>query len=115
MDTGNLMENEPIMEPSANKWWLLTNEEDRIVMVTSEKQNDDQFEFELPENFDISTHNNYKVVDGELVYDEVILPEVKPQPSLQEQVDELNATIDTLVTEVIPTLMANSEESEATE
>lgn len=115
MDTPNIIDTPFVDTTSDNKWWVLTNEENRIIMLTAMKQEDDQFEMNFPKDFDISMHNNYKVVDGELVYDEVVLPEIKPQPTLQEQIDELNVAIDTLATDVIPALMNANESSTDTE
>ena len=71
--------------PTIRCWWVKLNEENRITMVTGMKQEEEQFYFELPNDFDISSHNSYKIVDNELVYDEMVYPVIEPQPSENEQ------------------------------
>lgn len=76
-----------IIEP-VNQYYVALNEENRITMVTSTKQNNDMFLFDFPVGFDISQHINYKIIDGELVFDEFIYPEIEVQPTLEQQFED---------------------------
>lgn len=69
--------------------FVLLNEENRIVMTTREKQNDEQFEFDFPSDFAFSDIINWKIVNGELIYDEIQIPELEPIIPLEDRVDSL--------------------------
>jgi hypothetical protein len=71
--------------------YVLLNEENRICMVTKDKQREEQFEFAFPSDFDFSGIANWKIVDGELVYDELIIPTPEPKPTPEERIAELEA------------------------
>ena len=56
--------------------YVLLNEDNRISMVTKDKQSEKQFEFVFPNDFDFSSIANWKIADGELIYDKLTIPEV---------------------------------------
>lgn len=116
------------------KMWTLLNEENRIVMVTREKQNDKQFEFDFPSDFAFSDIINWKIVNCELVYNHIPIPEPEPVVPIEDRVseleetteitsdtlgavmetilptqassiEELSTTLDTILTDIIPSLM----------
>lgn len=72
-----------IIEP-VNQFYVELNEENRITGVQSTKVNDNMFLFDFPVGFDISNHQNYKIIDGELVFDEFIYPEIEVQPTEEQ-------------------------------
>lgn len=78
---------------------VLLNEENRIVMVTREKQDEEQFLFDFPSDFAFSDIINYKIVDGELVYDEMPIPEPEPQLT-QEEINKANIEYIALMSDI---------------
>jgi hypothetical protein len=71
--------------------YVLLNEENRICMVTKDKQSEEQFEFDFPSDFDFSGIANWKIVDGELIYDKLSIPEAPKEPTAEERIAELEA------------------------
>lgn len=69
--------------------YVLLNEDNRICMVTKDKQREDQFEFDLPSDFDFSGIANWKIADGELIYDKLIIPEEPKAPTTDEVLNAL--------------------------
>lgn len=80
--------------------YVLLNEENRICMVTKDKQNEKQFEFDFSSDFDFSGIANWKIVDGELIYDELIIPTSEQQPS-QLDLIEAQVTYTALMTDTL--------------
>lgn len=83
-----------------NSYYVALNEENRITMVTSTKQNDDMFLFDFPLDFDITQHINYKIENGELVHDEFVYPEIEPVTPLEDRVTTLEEE-NSLLTECV--------------
>ena len=82
-----------IIEP-VNQYYVALDSDNRITEVQSIKKNEDMFLFDFPIGFDISNHQNYKIVDGELVFDEFIYPEIEVQPTEeQKQIAELQEIV----------------------
>ena len=81
----NEFENFEIPQP-INSWYVKLNQDNRITMVTSTQQEEEQFLFDFPMDFDISQHNNYKIIDGELVYDEMVYPAIEPPTPVEDRV-----------------------------
>lgn len=79
------------------KMWTLLNEENRIVMVTREKQNDEQFEFDFPSDFAFGDIINWKIVNGKLVNDEILIPIEPKQQTIEERLAEMQEAIDFLL------------------
>lgn len=76
-------------------------EDNRINLITVEKQSGEQFLFEFPLDFDVSQMIHYKIIDGELVYDEYVMPEPEPEPNTDEvTTDEIASAIMEGVNEV---------------
>lgn len=67
-------------------YYISTNEENRICLLTAEKQSEEQILFEFPEDFDICSILNYKIVNGVLVYDKLVFPE---SPQIEPTTDEI--------------------------
>ena len=74
-------------------YYVKLNDENRIALITLMQQDEDQFLFEFPEDFDMSKMIHYKIIDNELVYDEIVFPKIKPQESLEEQITNLQLAI----------------------
>ena len=72
-------------------YYISLDADNRINVLTVNQQSDEQFLFDFPEDFDEGDIINYKIVDGVLVRDEFVYPEIEPQPTLEEQVAELRA------------------------
>lgn len=119
----NEFENLKIPEPT-NSWWVKLDSDNRICMITSTQQEEEQFLFDFPQDFDIGSHNNYKIVDGELIYDEMVYPEIEVQPTeeqlriaaLEEQLamtNEALAMADEVSIELYETVMAQEEVNNA--
>lgn len=53
-------------------YYVAIDANNRIYLLTAEKQSDEQFLFEFPEEFDEWEIINYKIIDGKLVYSEFI-------------------------------------------
>ncbi len=83
MEILNGYENLETLEP-IKQWYVKLNKENRICMVTGIKQEEEQFLFEFPDDFNISQHNNYKIINGELVFDEMVYEEIEPQPTEEQ-------------------------------
>ena len=107
-------------EPTAKSYYVALDEENRITGVQSTKVNDNMFLFDFPVGFDVTQHINYKIVDGELVFDEFIYPEIEVQPTkeqlriakLEEQLamtNEALAISDEVSIELYETVMAQEE------
>lgn len=63
------------------KQWVKTDEDGRIYITCDEKYaEEDYIEFDFPEDFSFIKQNDYRIVDGELIYDP--LPE---PPEIQIQ------------------------------
>ena len=78
------------------KKYIVTDNNNRIIVV--EKDNtfhNNGFYFELPEDFVISNFFEYKIIDNQLVHEP--LPQPKPEPSLQEQIDDLTLLVAEMV------------------
>ena len=70
---------------------LNLNTESRILSATFAKYMPDGV---LTENLPKGDISDYKYIDGQFVYDPLPKPkELKPQPSLQEQIDQLKKAI----------------------
>lgn len=72
-------------------------DENNRINATSSKQEYlvDGFEFNFPIDFEFSAQYNYKIIDNQLIHDP--LPQPKPQPSLQQQVDDLTLVVAEMV------------------
>lgn len=87
----NLLLNEfEITEPQ-NQYYTLLDTDNRITMATAIKQNEEQFLFDYPESFEFSSIHDYKIVDGKLIHEPIIYPELEPQPT---ETEKLRADID---------------------
>lgn len=65
-------------------------EDNRINLLTVNRQSDEQFLFEFPLDFNPSEIINYKIIDGELVYDEYVYPEMpEPEPTAEEMLNAM--------------------------
>ena len=80
-------------EDKIMKYYVKTDEDSRISLITLIQQDEEQFLFEFPEDFDIIQMIHYKIIDNELIYDEKVFPEIKPQESLEEQITNLQLAI----------------------
>lgn len=79
------------MDENKRVMYVLLNEENRICMVTVDRQNEEQFEFAFSSDFRFSDIVNWKIIDGELIYDELIIPEPPKKPTAEEQLAELKS------------------------
>lgn len=79
---------EEIME-EIKSMYVLLNEDNRISMVTKDKQSEEQFEFVFPNDFDFSSIASWKIVNEELVYDKLPIPEHPHEPTAEERIAEL--------------------------
>ena len=96
--------------------YVLLNEENRIIMVTAMKQDEAQFEFDFPSDFVFSDIINWKIVDGELVYDELVIEIPEPPISLEEQIaqiEEALALTDETTIELYEVQLAQTEANNA--
>jgi len=75
------------------KYYVQLDGDNRIKLVTAVKQNDEQFLFEFPESFDFTQMIHYKIVDNDLIYDEFVFPEIKPQESIEQQLTDMQLAI----------------------
>lgn len=75
------------------RYYVKLDENNRLSMITLTQQDEEQFLFEFPDVFDITQMIHYKIIDNELVYDEMIFPEIKPQESLEDQITNLQLAI----------------------
>lgn len=87
----NEFENSEIIQEPINQYYVKLNEENRITMVTGIKQEANLFLFNFPDDFDVSNHNHYKIVDGELVHEPIEYTPIEPEPS---ETDQLRADVD---------------------
>lgn len=71
--------------------YIQMDEDDRIISTTAFKEyaSDEMIEFSLPDDFDFSKQSDYRIVDGELVYDP--LPE-DPKVQISELEMKLKQT-----------------------
>ena len=74
---------------NAKSYYIGLDEDNRINLLTVEKQSDEQFLFDFPLDFNPSEIINYKIIDGVLVYDEFVYPEVEPEPTTEDLVNVL--------------------------
>ena len=88
--------------------YVLLNEDNRISMVTKDKQSEEQFEFVFPNDFDFSSIASWKIVNEELVYDELPIPEHPHEPTAEERIAELEENL--AITEL--TMIENYEAQE---
>lgn len=79
------------MEENKKVMYVLLNEENRICMATVNRQNEEQFEFAFPNDFPFTDIINWKIVNGELVYDKLIIPTPPHKPTAEERIAELEA------------------------
>lgn len=77
-------------EITMKSYYVGLAEDNRINLLTVNQQSDEQFLFEFPLDFNPSEIINYKIIDGELVYDEYVTPEIVPEPTTD---DVLNALL----------------------
>ena len=76
--------------------YVSLNQENRIGAITLKKEYlVDCFEFNFPQDFDFDKQNEYKIIDNQLVHEP--LPQPKPEPSLQEQIDDLTLLVAEMV------------------
>ena len=75
------------------RYYVKLDENNRIMLLTLMKQDESQFSFEFPKDFDITQMIHYKIIDNELVYDEMIFPEIKPQETIEEQLTNMQLAI----------------------
>lgn len=77
------------------KKYVFLNDENRIVGIQDcELFPDASLEdkaFEFTEGFEIGTEHDYKLVDGQLVYDPLPIPEA--QPTMTERLEALEAAM----------------------
>ncbi len=66
------------------QYWVLLTEEKRICKISDKQENEYMFLFEFPDDFEFSQHNNYKIINGELVFDEMVYEEIEPQPTEEQ-------------------------------
>ena len=76
--------------------YVSLDKENRICATSFEKKYlVDYFEFDFSQDFDFSKQNEYKIIDNQLVHEP--LPQPKPEPSLQEQIDDLTLLVAEMV------------------
>lgn len=70
------------------KYFIGTDEDGRILVSTDveEYADENMYEFELPDDFDFATQDEYRIVDGELVHDP------RPVPA-DQQIAELKSKL----------------------
>lgn len=70
------------------KYFIGTDEDGRILVSTDveEYADENMYEFELPDDFDFATQDEYRIVDGELVHDP------RPVPA-DQQINELKSKL----------------------
>lgn len=79
------------MEELKNTYYVLLNDEGRITLLTVGRQLEEQVPFEFPLDFNPSEIIDYKIVDGELVYDKyeppvpVLTPEEKREQAYRTE------------------------------
>ena len=115
-------------------YYILLSEDNRITMLTVEKQNEEQVAFEFPQDFNVSDIINYQIIDDELIYNPIPIPEpehIVPiedrvaeleetteitsdtlgavmetiLPTQASSIEELSTTLDTILTDILPSLM----------
>lgn len=91
---------EMTFETPSNDFYVLLDESNRIIMVTGLKQDENQFLFSFPTDFNIGNHNQYKIVNNELVYDPIEYPEPEPVTPLEDRVTTLEQE-NSLLTECV--------------
>lgn len=70
--------------------WYHADSTGRIGATTTiEKYANGMTQYDFPDDFDFGAQADYRVVDGELVYDP--LPEPEPQPSVDERLDAVES------------------------
>ena len=63
-------------------YYVSVDEDGRIQATTQhEEYAIGMTQFEFPEDFDFSKQNDYRIVDGELVYDPLPVVEIEPEPT----------------------------------
>lgn len=70
------------------KYYVKLDENNRLAMITLVQQDEEQFLFDFPESFDMTQMIHYKIIDNELIYDEI-----KPQEPLEDQITNLQLAI----------------------
>lgn len=81
------------IESNTITMYVLLSEDNRICMVTTNRQNEEQFEFAFPSDFNFSDIINWKIVNDKLVYDELPKVEPIPQMSLEDRISDLEVAI----------------------
>lgn len=62
--------------------YVMTDETGRIGATTSVKEYaEGMIEFEFPDDFNFDLQSDYRIVDGELVYDPLPVVEIEPEPT----------------------------------
>lgn len=82
-----------------NSYYVCLDSENRINVVTVVQQSEEQFLFDFPTGFDFSDIINWKIVDGELVNEPIIIPESEPQPT-QEEINKANIEYIAFMTDI---------------
>lgn len=96
------------MEELKNTYFVLLSEDNRIAKLTVEKQDEEQFEFELPDDFDMLNISDYQIIDNELVYNPMPIPE--PEPTQLDKMEDI-VTNTALTTEYMACIQeVNAEE-----
>lgn len=75
-------------------YFIELNEDNRISLLTVERQNDEQFEFAFPADFEVSNMINYKIIEGELVLEPIEIPEPTDEPTDTEILEEALCDVD---------------------
>lgn len=74
-----------------SKHYTLINNEKRITATSKDFHvGDEEFIFDFPEDFDFSKQDDYKIINGECVYDPCIIEPVIEEPT---QLDKIEAQI----------------------
>lgn len=83
----------------ANSYYVCLDSENRINVVTAVQQSEEQFLFEFPTGFDFSDIINWKIVDGKLVNEPIIIPEPELKPT-QEEINKANIEYIALMSDI---------------
>lgn len=95
-----------VQKITKNKFYVKVNDDNRIVMATPTQQEESQFEFEFPADFKIGKIYDYKIVDGKLIEDPFVYPEIEPEPTAEQlRIAELEATVALLNDVVLESIM----------
>ena len=82
---------------SKNGHICFTSETLSIIYDENGEMAGERKQFDFPDDFNFFTQDDYKIIDGKLVYDPVPKTEENPEPTAEERIKELEEALELLL------------------